>query len=383
MPSLANFSRATLEAWTIDARARTLDLVRDLSDDQFLHVPLLRIVNPFLWEIGHVAHFQEYWVLRQAAGNAPMLPDADSWYDSARVSHDIRWELPLPSRSATVEYLGAVRDKVLDRLAHSNLNDRDTYFMLLAIFHEDMHDEAFMITRQTLGYPPPSFPADEHAPNGRLAGDVTIPAGSYVIGSRPEDGFIFDNEKWAHAVDLAAFQIARAPVTQQEFLLFLQDSGYTRREFWTEESWAWRERERIAHPTYWRNSGDEWERRHFNQWVPLEPHPPVSNISWFEADAYCRWARRRLPTEFEWEAAAGKISSGKIWEWTASDFLPYPGFSEDPYKEYSKPWFGTHKTLRGGAWSTRSRLVKRTYRNFYTPDRRDIWAGIRTCAVES
>jgi iron(II)-dependent oxidoreductase len=422
MPSLADLKRATLESWTIDARSRTLDLVRDLSDDQFLHVPLLRIINPFLWEIGHVAYFQEYWVLRHAAGLPPMLPDADGWYDSAKVAHDIRWELPLPSRGATIEYLEAVRDKVLDRIAGADLNERDIYFVLLSIFHEDMHDEAFTITRQTLGYAAPSFPKstdpDDTHPclDTSVAGDLKVSSGTYVIGSRLEDGFIFDNEKWAHAVDLPAFHIARVPVTQSEFLAFVQDGGYTRREFWSDEAWMWREREGIVHPTYWRKSPEgEWERRHFDRSVPLEPRHPVANISWFEAEAYCRWTRRRLPTEFEWEVAAGGIQMGasanldwtengpcdvanhpggdsafgcrqmigNVWEWTASDFLPYPGFAEDPYKEYSKPWFGTHKTLRGGAWSTRSRLIKPCYRNFYTPDRRDIWAGFRTCALES
>jgi iron(II)-dependent oxidoreductase len=250
---------------------------------------------------------------------------------------------------------------------------------------------------------------------GRVAGDITVPGGTYTIGSTAEDGFIFDNEKWAHPVDLRPFRMARAAVTQSEFLEFVQDGGYRRRELWTDESWLWRQKAQADHPVYWKLDRERgWMRRHFDQWVPLESDRPVSNVCWFEADAYCRWARRRLPTEFEWEAAAAGIERpafanldwiegdccdvgshsggdsrfecrqmiGNVWEWTASDFLPYPGFSEDPYKEYSSPWFGTHKTLRGGAWSTRSRLIRAAYRNFYTPDRRDIWAGFRTCALE-
>jgi iron(II)-dependent oxidoreductase len=414
------FSRATLTAWTIDARSRTLDLVRDLSDDE-LRVPLLRTINPFVWEIGHAAYFQEYWVLRHAAGHAPLMAAADTWYDSAKVAHDMRWDLPLPNRSATIDYLEATRDKVLDRIAGFSLDDRDVYFILLSIFHEDMHDEAFTITRQTLGYRAPIFSAPAPATHancstGPLPGDVMVPAGAYRIGSTAEDGFIFDNEKWAHTVNLPAFQIARAPVAQSGFLEFVEDGGYTRRELWNAESWAWREREHAEHPIYWKPDPERgWMRRHFDRWIPLEPHRPVANVSWFEADAYCRWAGRRLPTEFEWEAAATGIEApaavsvnldwtadgccdvgghsdgdsafgcrqmiGNVWEWTASDFLPYPGFSEDPYKEYSSPWFGNHKTLRGGAWSTRSRLIRPAYRNFYTPDRRDIWAGFRTCAL--
>jgi len=417
---VGQFSRPTLKAWTIDARSRTLDLVRDLSDDEF-RVPMLRTINPFLWEIGHVAYFQEYWVLRHAGQRPSMLPAADNWYDSAKIAHDTRWDLPLPSRTGTIEYLEVVRDRVLDRIASSSLTDGDVYFMLLSIFHEDMHDEAFTITRQTLGYRAPAFSKSEtadhsHCSRGPLFGDVTVPGGTYVIGSRTENGFVFDNEKWAHDVDLHTFQIARATVTQSEFLRFVEDGGYSRSELWSTESWAWRERAQANHPIYWiRNPDRGWMRRHFDKWIPLEPDRPVANISWFEAYAYCRWAGRRLPTEFEWEAAAAGIpivssanldwaangccdvSShpdgdsaygcrqmiGNVWEWTDSNFTPYPGFSEDPYKEYSSPWFGTHKTLRGGAWATRSRLIRVPYRNFYTPDRRDIWAGFRTCPLES
>ena len=419
---IENVPRETIEAWVIDARSRTLDLVRDLSDEQF-RVPLLRIINPFLWEIGHVAYFQEYWVLRHAAGRDPMRADADSLYDSAKIAHDTRWHLPLPSRSATIGYMEAVRDQVLDRIASRNLDARDTYFILLSVFHEDMHDEALTITRQTLACPAPTFPAAPNAShlecsNGRFTGDAGVPGGAYVIGSKVEDGFIFDNEKWSHVVEVPDFQIARAPVTQSEFTMFVEDRGYFRQELWTAEGWAWRNREHAEHPVYWKHDPERgWLRRHFDRWLEIEPHHPVANVCWFEADAYCRWAGRRLPSEYEWEIAArpreppaaalGNLDwtasrlcdvsghhggdsiygcrqmLGNVWEWTSNDFLPYPGFSEDPYREYSSPWFGTHKTLRGGAWSTRSRLIRSAYRNFYTPDRRDIWAGFRTCAVES
>src|SRR6266850_4446933 len=228
-----------LEEWVIDARARTLDLVRDLSDEQF-RVPLIRTINPILWEIGHAAYFQEYWVLRHAGGRPPMRADADALYDSAKVAHDTRWNLPLPSRKATISYLEAVRDQVLDVLARSSLDARDEYFILLSIFHEDMHDEAFTITRQTLGYPAPTFsgnPTMSHADcsDGPLPGDVTVPGGNYMIGSTAKDGFIFDNEKWSHTVDVPAFRIARAPVTQGEFQAFVEEHGYARREFWSTE----------------------------------------------------------------------------------------------------------------------------------------------------
>jgi iron(II)-dependent oxidoreductase len=357
----------TIESWVIDARSRTLDLVRDLSDEQ-LRAPLLKTINPFIWEIGHVAYFQEYWVLRHAAGRAPIRADGDALYDSAKVAHDTRWNLPLPSRRETIDYLNAVRDQVLDRISRSGFSENDAYFVLLSVFHEDMHDEALAITRQTLGYPAPAGSGD--CAEGPPAGDVAIPAGTYFVGSTAEEGFIFDNEKWRHPVELAAFKIARAPVTQSEYAVFLED------------------RKDVRHPVYWKCDPERgWLRRHFDRWIELEPYRPVSNVSWFEAEAYCRWAGRRLPSEAEWETAARGAPPalhmiGNVWEWTASDFLPYPGFSEDPYKEYSSPWFATHKSLRGGAWPTRSRLIRPAYRNFYTPDRCDIWAGFRTCPLD-
>jgi iron(II)-dependent oxidoreductase len=359
-----NVSRSDLQALVIDARQRTFDLVRDLSDEQF-RVPLLRTINPFLWEIGHVAYFQEYWVLRHAAGQSPMRADGDALYDSAKVAHDTRWHLPLPSRPGTIRYMEDVRDRVVEHI------DSDAYFVLLSVFHEDMHDEAFLITRQTLGYPvPPSLKLTDAPPvRASVTGDLSIPGGEYTIGSTAGEGFIFDNEKWAHTMKVPPFRIARSLVTQKEFLNFIEDTG-------------------SPHPVYWkRDPNNGWLRRHFDRWLPLEPDRPVSNISWFAADAYCRWAGRRLPTEFEWEIASRLDGCdqmfGSVWQWTSNDFLPYPGFSEDPYKEYSSPWFRTHKSLRGGAWSTRSRIMRPAYRNFYTPDRSDIWAGLRTCALDS
>jgi len=360
-----------LEVWVIDARAHTLDIVRDLSDEQF-RVPLLRTINPFLWEFGHIAYFQEYWVLRHAAGCHPIRPDGDSLYDSAKIAHDTRWNLPLPSLPQTIHYMLEVRDRVLNSISTSSFDfSRETYFVLLSVFHEDMHDEALLITRQTLGHRFPTALERADAPPVPVSavGDVCIAAGEYTVGSTGDEGFIFDNEKWAHTVNVPAFRISRSLVTQTEFLNFVEATG-------------------ASPPIYWKRDEDgNWLRRHFAEWIPLEPDRPVSNISWFEADAYCRWACRRLPTELEWEIAArhGGCDQmfGSVWQWTSSDFLPYPGFSEDPYKEYSSPWFRTHKTLRGAAFTTRARMMRPAYRNFYTPERSDIWAGLRTCALES
>ena len=418
----------------LDARRRTLDLVADLDDGQLLG-PRLAIVNPLLWEIGHVAWFQEHWVLRHALGEAPLRADGDALWDSSAVAHDTRWDLPLPLRHETLRYMAEVRTRVLSRLGRPSLPAELAYFARYTTFHEDMHGEAFAYTRQTLGYRAPAFsdgPARAaKGEAGPLDGDAVVPGGELVLGAREDEPFVFDNEKWAHPVPVRPFAIARAPVTQSQLAAFVEDGGYRRRELWSEEGWRWREGARAEHPVYWRHAGGGWERRDFDRWKPLEPHRPAIHVCWFEAEAYCAWARRRLPSEAEWEAAAASepdaagLSArkrpfpwgaerptperanldgralgcldvaalpagdsafgcrqmiGNVWEWTATTFAPYPGFVPDAYRDYSQPWFGTHKVLRGGGWVTRSRLLRNTWRNFYPPDRRDVWAGFRTCA---
>jgi iron(II)-dependent oxidoreductase len=427
-----------LADWVRGARQRTGELVADLTDSQLLG-PRLPVLNPLLWEIGHVAWFQEKWVLRHARHQQPLRPDADSLYDSAAVAHDTRWDLSLPSRRETLQYLHSVRDRVLEGLEHQEPSREEAYFILLSIFHEDMHSEAFLYTRQTLGYRAPLLGGLQEGSiggAGPLPGDVPVPGGTFRLGAEPGEPFVFDNEKWAHPIEVRPFAIARAPVTQAEFAAFVADNGYREQRFWSDEGWRWRAQAQAAHPVYWRQvEPGRWQRREFDRWVPLEPERPVIHVNWYEAEAYCSWAGRRLPTEAEWEAAAAaerhpgdapitrsnrrfpwgntppssecanldgramgcldvaalpagdsavgcRQMIGNVWEWTASDFLPYPGFVVDPYKEYSAPWFGSHKVLRGGCWATRSRLLRNTWRNFYRPDRRDVWAGFRTCAPQ-
>lgn len=433
-----------------EARARLLDLVADLSDEQMIG-PRLAIVNPLRWEIAHVAWFQEYWLLRHLRGQQPIWQPGDQMYDSARIAHDTRWDLPLPSKADTIAYIRRILDRVLEQaMAHPACDENgfdDVYFMRLSLFHEDMHNEAFTYTRQTLGYPAPIVNARQGgylAENRDVAvvaanglGDAEVPGGSFMLGSPADAPFVFDNEMWAHPVEIKPFAISRTAVTNAEFAAFVEDKGYTRRAFWEEDGWQWREAAGAEHPLYWQpQTAGRWLRRNFDQWVPLEADHPVLHVNWYEASAYCRWAGRRLPTEAEWEMAAsaepaenglgisgrkrlypwgdamptssranldwqqmGCIPAhalpesesafgcrqmiGNTWEWTRDAFAPFPGFVPGPYKEYSAPWFGDHKILRGGCWATRSRLIRNNYRNFYKPDRRDVWAGFRTCALES
>ena len=419
---------ALLERELRASRARTVQLTSDLAGERLLG-PQLAIVNPPLWEIGHVAWFQEWWCLRDGASGAPaasIMPGADTLYDSARVAHATRWRLPLPTIESTRRYGEEVLGRVIRRLQREPDDAGLQYFVQLAVYHEDMHAEAFHYTRQTLSYPDP-FPAPAALSTMRAAsrGDVELPGGVFQLGAVPGSGFVFDNEKWAHRVQIAPFRIARDSVTNGEFLEFVEAGGYRRQEWWSEAGWAWRTGADAQAPRYWIQKGNTWLHRRFDKVAPLVTSHPVIHVNWHEAQAFCRFAKRRLPTEAEWEyAAAWDARSGKkrrypwgetgpaaahanlessgpvavdafsegdsasgcrqlignVWEWTESDFDSYPGFVIDPYREYSQPWFGTHKVLRGASFATTRRLVRNTFRNFYTPERNDIFAGFRTCA---
>jgi iron(II)-dependent oxidoreductase len=435
MSVAASLPASQLIDYATEVRARTLDLIADLSEAQLMG-PQLKIVNPLRWEIGHMAWFQEHWMLRHYKNKAPIRADGDALYDSSNVHHDTPWELPLPSRRGTLDYMQQVLDAVVAQLQAGEPDGEATYFSLLTTFHEDMHTEAITYTRQTHGYSAPELGIERGpipGPGAPLPGYAEIPGGRYWIGGTRDMPFVFDNEKWAHAVDVAPFAMARAPVTNSEFLGFVREQGYQRQEFWSPEGWAWRQQSGADHPLYWQDDG-EWLRRNFDQWLPLEPYHPVLHVNWYEADAYCRWAGRRLPTEAEWELAASAEPTadgsgitahkrrypwgetpptpelanmgwrsmgcipvdalpasdsafgcrqmiGNVWEWTQTDFGPFPGFVADPYADYSQPWFTGHKVLRGGCWTTRTRLVRNSWRNFYPPHRRDVWAGFRTCAL--
>jgi iron(II)-dependent oxidoreductase len=413
-------------------RVRTRHLTEDLSTAELMG-PMLPIVNPVLWEVGHVGWFHEYWTLRRAHGEPPIIERADLLWNSSTVAHATRWELDLPDRGGVFDYMRDVLARQLDQLGRG-VDAARRYYYELSIRHEDMHVEALAYTRQTLGYSrPEGLGHSSPRAAGAWPGDVEVPGGVWRLGSTPADGFVFDNEKWAHEADIAPFRIARAPVTNAEFAAFVDAGGYRNREFWSTTGWAWRERVGAERPVYWLEKlGDGWTWRRYRAVEELAPNAPVMFVNWYEADAWCRWGRRRLPTEAEWEAAAlgepirgglaetkrrwpwGETSPGpahanlefsshgpldvaacaagdsafgcrqmigNVWEWTASDFVPFAGFSADPYEDYSQPWFNTRKVLRGGSWATSARIARPGYRNFFTPDRNDVIAGFRTCAL--
>jgi len=414
-----------------DARRRLLFLVEDLEDAE-LCVPRLEIVNPILWELGHVAWFQERWMLRELDTRSPLRSDADRLYDSAAIHHDTRWELPLPSRAATLEYMQDVLDAAAAALGEHVRDERRAYFARLVTFHEDMHAEALVYTRRTLGHRPLRVPPARVPGGGSLPGDVDVPGGTFRLGTERSTGFAFDNELHQHTVRVAPFRIARAAVTQGEFARFVDDDGYRRAELWSDAGWRWRAACEAEHPLHWRRDGPRWTWRHSDRHEPIAEHAAMLHVNWFEAEAWCNWAGRRLPTEVEWEVAACGVPDGRgglaatkrrypwgddaptteralldlvgdatcdvgafpagdsafgcrqmlgnAWEWCADDFGPYPGFAAGPYREYSEPWFRENKVLRGGCYATRARLIHGAYRNFYPPHRRDVLAGFRTCA---
>ena len=429
-------SAAELAAQLREARHRTLRLTEDLSSSELLG-PRLDVVNPMLWEIGHVGWFHEYWTLRHAHSRAPLVERGDRLWDSSAVPHATRWQLDLPDRAGTFGYMADVLARQEDMLGGA-LADDARYFYELSIRHEDMHVEALTYSRQTLAYAPPPELGEAGRPDaGGLPGDVVVPGGIWRLGSTPADGFIFDNEKWAHETVLAPFRIARAPVTNAEFAAFVDAGGYGVREFWSDAGWEWRERRRAERPVYWQPKRDGvWSVRRYRGVEELAPHAAVCFVSWFEAEAWCSWAGRRLPSEAEWEVAAIGVPTtdgmrladghrrwpwgdqpptparanldfafdgpvavaacadgdsafgcrqmiGNVWEWTASDFQPFADFNADPYTDYSQPWFGTRKVLRGGCWATSARIARAAYRNFFTPDRNDVFAGFRTCALRT
>jgi ergothioneine biosynthesis protein EgtB len=383
---LRRAGRDELARALLDTRDSTRRLIDTLLPEQRT-VPMLPILNPPVWEYGHVGWFHERWCLRHSTPQRPPGPSrlhlGDHWFDSSSVPHEARWSLDLPALETLHAWMDEVMQASLQRLHDEAGDDAGLYFHRLALFHEQFHIEALVTARQAIGLPQPG---DAYAPPAamKLGADVRVAGGEVMVGTAPEAGFAFDNEQDAHPVRVAPFEISMQPVTNAEFLQFVEDGGYHRARLWSPPAFARLSASGRTAPTHWRRVGQRWQMRWFDRWVPLEPYAPVVHIDAFEAEAWCTWAGRRLPTETEWELAASTLEGfdwgEAVWEWTATPFMPYPGFQAGPYHDYSQPWFGTHRVVRGGSLATPRGLPDARLRNFYRPERSDIFVGLRSCA---
>ncbi|MFF4172420.1 ergothioneine biosynthesis protein EgtB [Streptomyces sp. NPDC001744] len=411
------------------ARDRTLLLTSCVGDDDLTaqHSPLM---SPLVWDLAHIGNQEELWLWRGVAGGEALLPGIDPLYDAFEHPRATRPSLPLLPPGEARAYAADVRLRVLDLLERAPLEGRpllDGGFVFgMVAQHEQQHGETMLITHQlrrgpaVLTAPPPPDHRD-----GPLPAEVLVPGGPFTMGTSDEP-WALDNERPAHRRDVPAFHIDTTPVTNGAYLAFVADGGYTDRRWWRPEGWAQIREHGIGAPLFWRRDGGQWLRRRFGVTEPVPEEEPVLHVSWYEADAYARWAGRRLPTEAEWEkaarfdpasgrsrrypwgdadpgpehanlgqrhlrpAAAGGYPAGAsplgvrqligdVWEWTASDFLPYPGFRAFPYKEYSEVFFGPgHKVLRGGSFAVDPVACRGTFRNWDLPVRRQIFAGFRT-----
>ena len=429
-----------LAEWVTDATESLLATIVDLDDnDPRWMAPYSPIINPAIWEIAHAAWFAEWLVIRQIHGREPLMAGVDARYDSGAVPHITRWELDFPNPGTTRQYVRDVGEAVSALVLDDRGLDSTAPLALYAMMHHDAHTEALTYTRQTLGWAPhPGLQRGDDSITASEAGsgqsglhDLAVAGGRLLLGGSRAQPFIMDNERWAHDVMVDDFSMAATPVTMGEFRDFVADGGYDRDRLWSSSGSKWRSQSDASAPVYWRELEGHWQHRCFDEWRNVDDDAllPMVHVSWWEAEAYCRWSDRRLPTEAEWEMAAttgpdgkkqwwypwgnrdaspadaaldghtggtvpvGAFSSGdgpwghrqligNVWEWTSSTFGPYPNFEPDSYRDNSEPWFGSRKVLRGGSWATRSRYVRSTFRNYFTPDRRDVLAGFRTCAVD-
>jgi gamma-glutamyl hercynylcysteine S-oxide synthase len=424
--------RSHIAGKLIEARTRTSGLVDCVEEPDLVrqHSPLM---SPLVWDLAHVANQEELWLLRDVGGREPMHPEIDPLYNAFEHPRAKRPSLPLLPPAQARAYASEVRGRVLDLLervsfAAGPLVSSGFVFGMIAQ-HEQQHDETMLATHQlrqgapVLAAPPPGpSPADA----ARLPAQVLVPGGPFTMGTSAEP-WALDNERPAHVVNVPPFYLDTVPVTNAAYAEFIADGGYDNPAWWGKAGWAHRQDAGLTAPLFWRrDAGGQWLRRRFGVSEPVPPAEPVLHVSWHEADAYARWAGRRLPTEAEWEKAArhdpasgrsrrypwgdadpapvhanlgqrhlqpapagsypaGAAPSGArqligdVWEWTASDFLPYPGFAAWPYREYSEVFFGPdYKVLRGGAFAADPVACRGTFRNWDYPIRRQIFAGFRT-----
>ncbi len=365
-------SKAAIAELLSEARARTLRLIEPLDDEQRNRV-YSPILSPLAWDLGHIANFEELWLVQTIGEREPLHGELGRFYDAIENPRKTRGELPILRDAELRAYMEDVRERALDVLESVEL-DADAenpllregfvYEMLLA--HELQHNETMLQLLQLVdGYEPPAADVAPGAP-AAAEGPETIrfDAGEYEIGA-PARGFAYDNERPRHAVQLAAFEIDRAPVTNAEYANFVAATG-------------------AEPPLYWERDGEAWVDVARGRRAPIEPDRPVIHVSWRGADSFARWAGKRLPTEHEWEAAHAELEGvGHGWEWTSSSFLAYPGFEAFPYREYSEVFFGDeYKVLRGSSWATHAHVVRPSFRNWDLPQRNQIFSGLR-CARDA
>ncbi|CAN1550331.1 unchr_TIGR03440, aerobic sulfatase maturase family protein [Burkholderiaceae bacterium] len=378
-----------------ELRTHTLSAFRAYERANLMHIPYQPELNPPLWELGHIAWFQEYWIGRnkhRSEGtdwqigrpqNTSLLITSDQWFDSAKVQHVTRWDQALLTRETCLTYAEQTLEQTLALLQADAQSGSTLYFYWLVLQHEAMHLEASAYMAQALAIPFNPMWVSDHANSttGEIANASTLakagasqprsrqtttrlPAQSWTLGSAA-DQFCFDNELIARPVALKTFEIDLEPVCWTQYMSFIAATGH-----------------RL--PLYVRQTGSSFEIQTFGVWAPMNMQDTAVHLSWDDAQAYCAWAQRRLPTEAEWDCAARTTPNfnwGEVWEWTQDTFEPFDGFVVHPYAEYSAPWFGTRKVLRGAAAVTHSVLRHVQYRNFFTPERRDIYSGFRTCAL--
>jgi iron(II)-dependent oxidoreductase len=347
-------------------RQRTLDLVAHLPAAD-LERQVDPIMSPLVWDLAHIAAYEDLWLVHRFAGAPLLRPDLAARYDAFETPRRLRGEIELLDTAGTLDYLAAVRERALETL---DGGDPDAVVHEMVVRHELQHTETMRQAMELGGLLPDGEPALRPLDGAARADWVTIPAGPFRMGA---DGtaFSYDNERPAHDVDVGAFRIARRPVSNGTWMRFVEGGGYIRREWWSDEGWAWKE---------------DYDITHNPSVAAGHPDAPACHVSWFEADAFARAHGARLPTEAEWEKAATWTQEttptlegfGQVWEWTASAFGGYPGFVAHPYREYSEMFFGDgYKVLRGASWATDARVVSPTFRNWDLPQRRQIFSGVR------
>jgi iron(II)-dependent oxidoreductase len=382
--------RGGVEALLEEARGRTLLLVESVSDADLdrVHDPLM---SPLVWDLAHIAAFEDLWIARDT-GTELLRPDLAALYDAFETPRAHRGDLAYLRRPEALAFMERVRER-----ARSVLHRVSPFIGEMLVQHEQQHNETMLQTLQLADAGVYSPPRREPGPAPAAEGKHRLAAGSFAMGAA-EEGFAYDNERPRHPVEVPAFNIDRAPVTNAAFAEFVNDGGYERRELWSGEGWHHRERQGWERPLYWTSDG---RVRRFDRTVEREPALPVMHVSYFEAEAFARWRGARLPSEGEWERAAveaGEVTGnldqldfgpgpagpfvGDCWEWTASELDGYPGFRAHPYPEYSEVFFRSgYRVLRGASWATRRRVARPTFRNWDRPERRQIFAGFR-CAED-